>query len=140
MEEHYWETICNDWNVKLYCEEHANNLIFEAYVPYSRIIDINNCIYFEIENVSILNDVHKPLCSSPSKKMSTVCDVKETTSSDVASVLNSIDDKNVVDYYQFWFFLILMIISWVGQAIVVSVGDAICFELLGNFTFIISLV
>lgn len=33
---------------------------------------------------------------------------------------------------QFWLFFLLMIISWIGQAVVVSVADAICFNLLGK--------
>lgn len=34
--------------------------------------------------------------------------------------------------YQFYLFLWAAIISWVGMAVVVSIADAICFDLLGN--------
>lgn len=34
--------------------------------------------------------------------------------------------------YQFWLMFILLIISWAGMAVVVSVGDAIAFEMLGD--------
>lgn len=134
MEDKHWVTVCNKWNMTEYCTEHPNNLVFTTYVPYSRIIDINRCIYFEIENASIGHNFYKLLCGSRSEKITSVCDIKSTSSSDLESVLksNSISDGDIVDYYQFWLFLILMIISWVGQAVVVSVGDAICFELLSK--------
>lgn len=44
----------------------------------------------------------------------------------------AIDDTEVYGLYQFWNLLILMVLGWIGQAIAVSVGDAICFELLGK--------
>lgn len=36
---------------------------------------------------------------------------------------------------QFWLFFLLMIISWIGMAVVVTFADAICFNILGKFTF-----
>jgi len=45
---------------------------------------------------------------------------------------STVNDENVTDIYQFWLFFLLMIISWVSMAVVVSVGDAICFEMLGK--------
>lgn len=35
--------------------------------------------------------------------------------------------------YQFYLFLWAAIISWVGMAVVVSIADAICFDLLGSY-------
>jgi hypothetical protein len=40
---------------------------------------------------------------------------------------------NVADLYQFWLFFLLMVLSWISMAVVVSIGDAICFEMLGKF-------
>jgi hypothetical protein len=45
----------------------------------------------------------------------------------------AVKDINVTDFYQFWLFFLLMVVSWVSMAVVVSVGDAICFEMLGKF-------
>lgn len=42
-------------------------------------------------------------------------------------------DAEVSSLYQFWLFFLFMILSWVGMAVVVSVGDAICFDMLGMF-------
>lgn len=43
-----------------------------------------------------------------------------------------VDKGNVVSLYHFWLLLIFMIIAWDGQSVVVSVGDTICFVLLGK--------
>jgi len=45
-----------------------------------------------------------------------------------------VKDLNIADFYQFWLFLLLMVLSWVSMAVVVSIGDAICFEMLGKST------
>lgn len=44
----------------------------------------------------------------------------------------SVNDGDVVSYPQFWYFCTALTISWIGMAVVVSVGDAICFDLLGK--------
>lgn len=43
-----------------------------------------------------------------------------------------IPDTEVTSYSQFWLFFLCLALSWVGMAVVVSVGDAICFEMLGD--------
>lgn len=48
-----------------------------------------------------------------------------------------INNNNVVNMLEFWLLLLFLALSWAGMAVVVSVGDAICFSLLGmcNFVF-----
>lgn len=43
-----------------------------------------------------------------------------------------VNDQDITMYSQFWYFFAAMAISWIGMAVVVSVGDAICFDLLGK--------
>lgn len=43
-----------------------------------------------------------------------------------------INNSNVVKMLEFWLLLLLLALSWAGMAVVVSVGDAICFSLLGK--------
>jgi hypothetical protein len=45
----------------------------------------------------------------------------------------AVNDVKVADLYQFWLFFLLMVLSWISMAVVVSIGDAICFEMLGKF-------
>lgn len=44
----------------------------------------------------------------------------------------AINDANVIHYSQFWYLFIALALSWIGMAVIVSVGDAICFDLLGK--------
>lgn len=44
----------------------------------------------------------------------------------------NINDSEALSYSQFWMLFIALALSWVGMAVVVSVGDAICFDLLGD--------
>lgn len=44
----------------------------------------------------------------------------------------AVNDGDVTQYAQFWYFFLAVAISWIGMAVVVSVGDAICFDLLGK--------
>lgn len=44
----------------------------------------------------------------------------------------SFNDADVTQYSQFWYFFIAVAASWIGMAVIVSVGDAICFDLLGK--------
>lgn len=44
----------------------------------------------------------------------------------------TINDANVTHYSQFWYLFAALALSWVGMAVIVSVGDAICFDLLGK--------
>lgn len=43
-----------------------------------------------------------------------------------------VKDRDVVKYSQFWLFFGALVLAWVGLAIVISVGDTICFSLLGD--------
>lgn len=43
-----------------------------------------------------------------------------------------INNSEAMQYSQFWYFFIAVAFSWIGMAVVVSVGDAICFDLLGK--------
>lgn len=45
---------------------------------------------------------------------------------------NGIHDDRILSFSQFWYFFLALAISWIGMAAVVSVGDAICFDLLGK--------
>lgn len=43
-----------------------------------------------------------------------------------------VKDSDVLGLYQFWSFFVLLILSWIGMAAVVSIGDALCFTVLGD--------
>lgn len=39
---------------------------------------------------------------------------------------------SVLELNQFWIFFLLVSLFWVGQAVIYSLGDSICFDLLGK--------
>lgn len=43
-----------------------------------------------------------------------------------------VKDRAVIHYPQFWLFFGALVLAWLGLAVIISVGDAICFSLLGD--------
>lgn len=43
-----------------------------------------------------------------------------------------INDNEVMGLYQFWWFFIMLALSWIGMAAVVTIGDALCFTVLAD--------
>lgn len=58
----------------------------------------------------------------------------QANDTDVMDVIadNAIHDDRILSFSQFWYFFLALAISWIGMSVVVSVGDAICFDLLGK--------
>lgn len=44
----------------------------------------------------------------------------------------SVNDDSATGHPQFWYLFTALAFSWIGMAVVVSIGDAICFDLLGK--------
>lgn len=130
--------MCNNWKVQKFCESHPASISIRAFVPTVRIERIAQCTYFEIESAIIDQNSYKLLCPNTESKISSACEVTNCNSSEVLSILKKVNvsDEEVEKYYQFWLFLSLMIVSWVGQAVVVSFADTICFALLSKYNFI----
>lgn len=109
----------------------------------SVFLQIGKCIYIRLQNVEFQSNVMViPYCDSLQEancEMS--CD--NAVISEI-SLNPKLKDSEIFNLYQFWMFAIFLVLSWVGQAVIVSIGDTICFELLGiflllllfNFTFI----
>ncbi|KAJ8925091.1 hypothetical protein NQ315_001263 [Exocentrus adspersus] len=129
-----WATVCEQWNAPQYCSasNQTTRLRFTAEVASSLTELFNGTVVFRVENVSLPDsDWVRPLC--PNRAISTSCSV-DCDSYDLNDIIGrpGVDDGEVYGLYQFWVFLMLMILGWLGQAVVVSVGDAICFEMLGD--------
>lgn len=134
MTSSYWDTVCNHWKATEHCSSSSDSLTFTAHVNLDQTLEVNGCLFFKVTNATVDGSVHYPNCPTEESAISTVCDVtcnyyalNELMSTPVVS------DNDVYGVYQYWVFLFLMIASWVSQAVIVSVGDAICFELLGKF-------
>lgn len=66
--------------------------------------------------------------------MDTTCEIKcdDSTVQQLITQKDTSEAPDVTSLYQFWIFFCLLVLSWVGMSVVVSVADAICFELLGE--------
>lgn len=131
-------TVCKDWNLSEYCSS-WDQRSFLISVPMSKILLFTTgndqtsleTVQFLTSKVIVDDRAVIPVCSTT--RVDSVCSLK-CNENDINVLLsgNEIKDSDVYGMYQFWVFLILMIICWLGQAVTVSIGDAICFELLGD--------
>ncbi|XP_076272004.1 sugar baby transporter [Rhynchophorus ferrugineus] len=130
--------LCTDASLSELCNQSTpNTASFTGSIPTSKIYlapdysgsDVS--VYLPVGNITQdgrgLN-LNVGLASSK-----TSCDMK-CNDNDINLLMsgNQISDADVYRMYQFWVFLTLMIVAWIGQAVTVSIGDAICFELLGD--------
>lgn len=126
--------VCEYWKVPEYCgltEPLEPSLSFHA---VTRLLEANlyddPCLYFQIQsaNFSTGHSYH-PYCKNIlHTKCTATCDNPAVSQ----LVMPQMEDVDVSGYYQFWLFFVLMIASWVGMAVVVSIGDTICFGMLGD--------
>lgn len=136
-----WNVVCDHWKVPIFCKEHSHEdlLQFEAVTRLKDFIPEHNCLelivrqgHFATGESSMLNCPGQAV-NATNKSIKTRCDVK-CDNSDVNEIFRTvkIQDNEVTGLYQFWLFFAFLVFSWVGMAVVVSVGDAICFEMLGD--------
>ena len=139
MKESYYNTLCEMWQVQDFCNNHQiDRLEFTAQVPMWYTDKVGDCIYFRVDTVKFdgSNIVHRPFCYNESHKISTVCDMHcDMYAVNELIAQPQVGNSDLPSTYQFWLFFFFMVISWVSQAVVVSVSDTICFELLGKFIF-----
>lgn len=75
------------------------------------------------------NISHEPFCPS---QVDSACVATCSNTLSVSQVLKASVKSSEESTYQFHLFLWLAIVSWIGMAVVVSIGDAICIGLLGE--------
>lgn len=125
------EVLCTDWH---HCTNPVN---FTALVPLNQTTLYGGLANFVVEQIKIGDSQFAPQCTSGSVTSTCTLDCDDQ---DVNLLLkdNRVTTEEAYTTYQFWVFLALMIVGWVGQAVNVSIADAICFELLGKWFFFCS--
>lgn len=129
-----WSSICGGWNIPGLCSATDKRIVIDTQIANNKITRNEDCFYLLFHNGSIHDQKTSLYCpgnktDAPIFKMD--CDVK-CNDDTVTEVLSGATDEQAKSTYQFWIFFILLMISWSGMAVVVSVGDAICFEMLGD--------
>lgn len=132
-----WNTICKYWHAEKYCD--ASNippdqqLRMTGLIPSKHIELLDNCLFFVLAGAE-LDGAHVPLyCPANQTDFRTSCQVRcDNADINEAITHSKIDDSEAKGLYQFWLLFLFLILSWAGMAVVVSVGDAICFDMLGD--------
>ncbi|XP_055536478.1 major facilitator superfamily domain-containing protein 6 isoform X2 [Wyeomyia smithii] len=132
-----WDTVCKYWQVKKYCD--ATNipsnrvLRLTGLTPMNHINLLDDCLFFILKEGEMDGDRVPLYCPANTTDFRTNCQVKcDNTEINEAITQSKIPDSEVKGLYQFWLLFLFLILSWAGMAVVVSVGDAICFDLLGD--------
>ena len=98
-------------------------------------LKFGKCVDIHLRNVTVVGGIrHKPVCSSLIHA-SCIVDCHEVP--ELKRLLEEVRhdheiNSSLTSTYQFHLFLWAAIVSWVGMAVVVSIADAICFDLLGT--------
>lgn len=115
-----------------------------AYYNQLELIEKEKCIYFTVHQALYYNiepkvpdrpdrSVRCPKAALANRTFHLQCR-GDGSDSKIMGVLSepSIYDDEATSLPQFRSFFLALALSWVGMAVVVSVGDAICFDLLGE--------
>ncbi|XP_068633079.1 uncharacterized protein Sugb [Battus philenor] len=117
------------------------NLSFVGTILLSTVITENECAYVQLNHIKLPDgSIHYPNClkkaafDTDKELFYPSCNIECDNSTINEWFQSASDSHNNTKQYtrQFWLFFLLMIISWIGQAVVVTFADAICFNLLGT--------
>lgn len=130
-----FSTICDNWNVPGLCAMSSSTVVMDTQIAHNKIsLADDTCLYLLFHNATINKQDTSLYCPGNRKdeavfKMN--CGVT-CADDNVNELLSGTIGSQVKSTYQFWTFFSLLMISWAAMAVVVSVGDAICFEMLGD--------
>lgn len=139
MNPHDWITVEEYWLGHKQIEK-TDRFSFMVNVSVNAIEIMDKLMFFPVKTIIKDGHVRKPICINQTYAMSTTCSIfcDSPYLNEVMKVDHLQTMGDVTGLYQFWMFFLLAIFAWVGMAVVVSVGDAICFEMLGkNISFIL---
>jgi MFS family permease len=130
-----WSTVCESWNIPGLCQSKETIVPIEVPIQRNKVTTVDeSCVDLLFHNGTIHNQATSLYCPGNKTEIpvfSMSCEVKCNDES-ISEVISGATDEQVKSTYQFWTFFMLLIVSWAGMAVVVSVGDAICFEMLGD--------
>lgn len=138
--ESMWSIICDKWDVPLLCKDHRKDpLMMVAETELKNIIVLGKCLHMIRTRGEFPQTQEHSKMFCPDNRNRTGLSFSITTqcaitcnNAELNALIHSgkIPDDQVTGHFQFWAFFMCLITSWVGMAVVVTVGDAICFEML----------
>ncbi|XP_050443466.1 major facilitator superfamily domain-containing protein 6-A-like isoform X2 [Adelges cooleyi] len=154
--------LCNTWSITEYCprstllnanknvsseqfiktsSKRSNEKYYDdRYVYMTVVIQMNitervkDIFYFRVSSARFFSEAAEVINHSPScgNHTTTQCEV-QCSSETIMDLITSPKYKgSVFDLDQFWVFFLFVSLFWISQAAVYSLGDTICFDLLGN--------
>ncbi|XP_050600988.1 major facilitator superfamily domain-containing protein 6 [Bombus affinis] len=135
-----YHEMCSNWKVPQFCDltnssSILNNDTFNSTITFDVFHDfyLKRCMYMRIFTAKFSDNIpYTPFCDNYVK---TSCLATCHDNPIFNQLLHEVDvpqNSTENSTYQFHSFLWATIISWIGMAVVVSIADAICFNLLGN--------
>lgn len=138
--ESMWSIVCDSWKVPLLCKDRNKGepLFMVAETHLKHLLVVNNCLDMVVERGMFpeseeWSTLYCPAGNqtNPGHSIKTQCEITCNNAELNAMMRNGkIPNDQVTGHFQFWAFFMCLITSWVGMAVVVTVGDAICFEML----------
>uniref|UniRef100_A0A1B0B8T3 Major facilitator superfamily associated domain-containing protein n=1 Tax=Glossina palpalis gambiensis TaxID=67801 RepID=A0A1B0B8T3_9MUSC len=104
-------------------------------IVMDQLTDGKTCMIFTvIQPADDLEALESTDCLDNSTYFNTTCELNCNNEYLHSQLAESpvISNSDAVSLYQFWWFFGMLTISWIGMAAVVSIGDAICFAILGE--------
>jgi hypothetical protein len=102
---------------------------------------MSNCFNVKVFNASFVNgNIYKTDCIKSSLRIPCRIQCPKVSSlNKLIRDINHIEEPQLLPWNFKWF-LWISIASWIGMAVVVSIGDAICFDLLSKEYFLLIIV
>lgn len=123
--------MCQAWNISDVCDTNSTSIDMKTFSNMSRSLFEQTCLYFPVQTV-VYNEttIEHPYCTPETKlKCHAVCN-SATVMGYIQKPVESSEPYYLTSQFQMLFGL--MIGAWASTAVVVSLGDSICFNLLGN--------
>ncbi|KAG6800459.1 major facilitator superfamily domain-containing protein 6 [Apis mellifera caucasica] len=131
--------ICSYWKVSHFCELQNSSTIldtdtFNFTLTFDTFHDyyMNNCIYISILTAKFSDAIYKPACKHYVRTSCIATCYDNPIFNQLLYEIDVSENSTQNSTYQFYSFLWATVISWIGMAVIVSITDAICFNLLGN--------
>ncbi|XP_017840545.2 major facilitator superfamily domain-containing protein 6-A isoform X2 [Drosophila busckii] len=146
MKPEYWDIVCDNWlaNKTSNCASNRTqaSLNFTTYISTRDIVELPQlhskvkCLNFIIpsdqgtwnaQNITLY-------CPKNKSEMDVNCtmDCHDAYLNQQLNQARAMNTSEAMAQPEFWFFFGMLIVSWIGMAVVVSIGDAICFGILGE--------
>ncbi|KAG4070995.1 hypothetical protein HA402_001432 [Bradysia odoriphaga] len=130
--------ICDKWQKNVDCDSSRREFNMHTTNSLNSIENIGSCLFFGVKKAEmIVGDVNHniscPTHLNDTQYFKVECEGSCNNELTMKAITETkINNSNVVNMLEFWLLLLFLALSWAGMAVVVSVGDAICFSMLGE--------